>query len=358
MVYAEIILFLVGLVLLVLGAEYFIKSSASIAKKLGISEFIIGLTLVALGTSIPELASSIVAALANASGIIIGNVVGSNIANIGLIVGIAATIALIKTKKEMIWRDGLIMIFASVLFYIFMLNGSISKIEAGILLLLYIAYMAFLIEEQPEFEEYHFGHFLRYFLEFRYLNTIKSKLFAPFIPKKNDHRKNKKYSPEMTKKEKELFRKGLIKDILITILSGAAVVFGAKYLVQEAIFFANLFNVPDTLIGLSLIAVGTSLPELFVSVSAAFKGYGNIAVGNIIGSNIANIFLIIGVSGLIRSIEIIKGTLYYTAPFMIFMSILLLVFIRSQWKIRRIEGTIFLVLYAVFMTLMFVNGLA
>jgi len=308
-----------------------------------------------LGTSIPELASSIVASLKNASGIIIGNVIGSNIANIGLIIGVAATIAVIKTKKEMIWRDGLIMIFASVLFYIFMVNGVVSKIEAGILLLLYIAYMAFLIEEQPEFEEYHFGHFLRYFFGFQYIMTIRSKIMHGFNYKKN-HRK-KKISPIQKRREQELFKAGLVKDFLVVFISGAAVVLGAKYLVEEAIFFANLFNVPQNLIGLSLIAIGTSLPELFVSVSAALKGYGNIAVGNIIGSNIANIFLIIGVSGLLKPIAVLKGTLYYTAPFMIFMAILLLVFIRSYWSIRRIEGTIFLILYTIFMVLLFTNGL-
>jgi len=241
------------------------------------------------------------------------------------------------------------------LFYIFMINGLISKIEAGILLLLYVAYMAFLIEEQPEFEEYHFGHFLRYFFRFRYIMTIRSKLISGLNYKKNHRRK--KISPVQKKKEQELFKAGLIKDFLVTIISGAAVVFGAKYLVEEAIFFANLFNVPENIIGLSIIAVGTSLPELFVSISAALKGYGNIAVGNVIGSNIANIFLIIGVSGLIKPISIIKGTLYYTAPFMIFMSIMLLVFIRSYWLIRRIEGTIFLILYTIFMMLLFFNGL-
>jgi len=354
MAYAEALLFAAGLVLLVKGSDYFIKSAASIAKRLGISEFIIGLTLVALGTSIPELASSVVASIKNASGIIIGNIVGSNIANIGLIIGVAATIAVIKTKKAMIWRDGLIMIFASVLFYLFMINGVVSKIEAGILLLLYVAYMAFLIEEQPEFEEYNFGHFLRYFFRFRYIMTIRSKIISGFNYRKN-RRKKPKITSEQKRKEQELFKAALIKDFLVTIISGIAVVFGAKYLVEEAIFFANLFNVPETIIGLSLIAVGTSLPELFVSIAAARKGYGNIAIGNIIGSNIANIFLIIGVSGLIAPILIIKETLYYTAPFMIFMSILLLVFIRSYWTIRRIEGTIFLILYTMFMMLLLIG---
>ncbi len=351
MVFINALLFTLGLVLLVLGADYFIKAAASIAKKLGISGFIIGLTLVALGTSIPELASSVAASIKNASGIVIGNVVGSNIANIGLIVGVAATIALIKTKKAMVWRDGLIMLFATGLFYIFMINGILSRIEAGILLLLYVAYMAFLIEEQPEFEDYHFGHFLTYFFRFQYLITIKSRIFAP-LNKKN-HRKKPKFTSEQKRKEKELFKAGLIKDFLVVAIAGVAVVLGANYLIEAAIFFANLLNISDTVIGLSLVALGTSLPELSVSITAARKGYGNIAVGNIIGSNIANIFLVIGVSGLILPLSIIKSTIYYTAPFMIFMSILLLFFIRSKWRIRKIEGTVFLILYAVFITLLF-----
>ena len=297
MVYINIFLFILGLVFLVGGAEYFIKSAASIAKKLGISEFIIGLTLVALGTSIPELASSIAASIKNASGIIIGNVIGSNIANIGLIIGIAATIAVIKTKKQMVRRDGYIMLFAAGLFYIFIINGVLSRIEAGILLLLYVAYIAFLIEEQPEFEEYHFGHFLRYFFGFQYLITIRSRIFGS--------KDKNKITPKEKKEVKELFRAGLIKDFLIVIIAGFAVVIGANYLIESAVFFANLFNIPENLIGLSLIAIGTSLPELFVSITAARKGYGNIAVGNIIGSNIANIFLVLGVSGLILPLAII-----------------------------------------------------
>jgi cation:H+ antiporter len=351
MVYFEALLLILGLIFLVQGADYFIKSAASIAKKFGISEFIIGLTLVALGTSIPELASSITASIKNATGIIIGNVVGSNIANIGLIIGVAATIAVIKTKKAMLNRDGYIMLFVTGLFYLFMVNGTISRIEAGIFLLLYIVYLIFLIEAKPEFEEYNFGHFLRYFLRFQYLITIKSRIFS------SRDKKKKEITPAQKREMKELFKAGLIKDFLIVIIAGSAVVLGAKYLIESAIFFANLFNIPENMIGLSVIAIGTSLPELAVSISAARKGYGNIAIGNIIGSNITNILLIIGVSGLILPITIIKSTLYYTAPFMIFMSILLLIFIRSYWTIRRIEGTIFLILYTIFMMLLFINGI-
>jgi len=352
MIYVYILLFAFGLIFLVKGADYFIKSAASIAEKLGVSGFIIGLTLVALGTSIPELATAIAASLKKASGLVIGNVVGSNIANIGLIIGVAATIAVIKTKKPMLNRDGYIMLFASLLFYIFITNGIISRIEAVIFLLLYFAYMIFLMEMKPELQEYHFGHFIRYFFRFQYLVTIRSRIFSAM-----NRKKKKEVTPEEKRKIKELFKAGLVKDFLILIISGFAVVLGANYFIEAAIFFANLFNVSDTFIGLSLVAVGTSLPELSVSITAARKGYGNIAVGNIIGSNIANIFLILGISGLIRPVSVIKSTLYYTAPFMIFMSILLLVFIRSYWNIRRIEGAVFLVLYAVFMTLLFTGGI-
>lgn len=339
--------------MLVKGSDFFVKSAASIAKKLGVSEFVIGLTLVAIGTSIPELVSSIIASLKQQSDIVIGNVVGSNIANIGLIVGIAATIRLIKTKEEMLKRDGYIMLFAALLFYAFSLNMMISKIEAIIFLLLYFAYVMFLLGTKPKFKgKYNFKEFIRSFFGFRFLIPVISRVTSNL-----SNTENKKMTPIEERKIQELSKAGLIKDFLILIISGFAVVFGAKYLVDEAIFFADFFNVPKTLIGISLVAVGTSLPELSVSGSAARKGYGEIAVGNIIGSNIANIFLILGVSGLFFPLSIIKSTLFYTAPFMIFMSLLLLFFIRSQWEIRRIEGTVFIVLYLTFMTLLFLNRL-
>jgi len=355
----NIILFLVGLVLLIKGSDFFVEASASIAKKLGVSELVIGLTLVALGTSIPELASSVIASLKQHSGLIIGNVIGSNIANIGLIVGIAATITAIKTKEHMLKRDGYIMIFVTVVFYIFMLNNSISRIEAGVFLLFYFAYIVFLFEvEAKEEDESHFREFIRYFFRFKYLLTVHSRILAGIrYQKKNDHKlKKEKVSPVEKKEVKELFKAGIYKDYLTIVISGIAIVFGAKYLVEGAIYFASAFNVSDTLIGVSIVALGTSLPELSVSISAARKGYGNIVVGNIIGSNIANILLVTGVSALILPLKVISSTIVFTGPFMILMSILLLVFIKSYWQIKRIEGTIFLILYTVFIMLLFFNG--
>jgi cation:H+ antiporter len=347
MVLSNIVLFVLGLVLLVKGADFFVKSAAAIAQKLGVSGFVIGLTLVALGTSIPELASSVFAALKEESGIVIGNVVGSNIANIGLIVGLGALIATLKTREEMLKRDGYIMLFAALLFYVFIVNGRVTRGEALIFLLLYVAYILFLFESTPKSrDECVFNDFIRYFVEFRYLVTIKNSI----VPAPSNE---KGITTKPGEKITELSETGLIKDSFVLIVSGCAVVLGANYLVNEAIFFAEFFDIPKTVIGISLVAVGTSLPEVGVTLSAARQGYGSIAVGNVIGSNIANVFLVIGVSALIFPLAVIKSTIYYNAPFMIFMSILLLIFIRTNWEIRRIEGIAFLLLYTLFVTVLF-----
>lgn len=350
----NVVLLVLGLVLLAKGSDFFVKSAASVAQKLGVSEFVIGLTLVALGTSIPELASSVIAAMEQQSGIVIGNVVGSNIANIGLIVGLGALIARIKTKQEMLRRDGYIMLFAALLFYVFIINGKVSRLEALIFLLLYIAYTVFLFETKPKSrDKYEFKEFIRYFFGFKYIVTIRS-IIIPRL--KNKSKKKSKNKPEEIK-TKELSKPDIIRDFLVLIISGFAIVVGASYLVNEAIFFADFFDIPKTVIGISLVALGTSLPELGVTISAARQGYGNIAVGNVIGSNIANILLVVGVSAMIFPLSVIKPTIFYLTPFMIFMSILLLIFIRSNWEISRIKGIVFLALYTLFLAVLFFNKL-
>ena len=352
-VFINVVLFVIGLVLLVKGSDFFVKSAASIAKKLGVSEFVIGLTLVAVGTSIPELVSSIIASIKQQSGIVIGNIVGSNIANIGLIIGLAATIRLIKTKQEMLKRDGYIMLFAALLFYVFIFNRIISRIEAIIFMLFYFAYVVFLFGTKPKFKgKYNFKEFIRHFFKFKFLTEIKDNGVSY-----RNNLEGEKIIPIEERKIRILSKAGLVKDFLILIVSGFAVIFGAEYLVDGAIFFADFFNIPKILIGISLVAVGTSLPELSVSVSAARKGYGDIAIGNIIGSNIVNISFILGVSALIFPLSILNSTLFYETPFMIFMSILLLLFIKSNWEIRRVEGIVFIILYSVFMTILFLGSL-
>ena len=338
MVITEALLFVVGLVLLVKGSDFFVSSSVRIATQLGVSELVIGLTLVALGTSIPELGTSIMASFKHQSGIVMGNVLGSNIANIGLIMGTVAVFWVLKTDRQMLMRDGFVMLLAAVLFYIFMFNGIVSRIEGCILLFLYVAYILFVAETKSRLDRvYNFKDFVTHFFKFEYIRKKGKGIFQ------GSHGEDKDQG-------KEIVHKGiLLKELGIITLSIIAVWSGAKLLVEGAVFLANFFHVPQTIIGLSLIAIGTSLPELGVALSAGRKGLGNIVVGNIIGSNIANIFLIIGVASIISPLSVIKSTVVVTAPFMIVMTILFLIFIRSRWKIERIEAIIFLLLYSAFL---------
>lgn len=329
--FIEALVFIVGLFLLVKGSDFFVQAASNIAKRLGVQEFIIGLTIVAIGTSIPELSSSIAAAIKGSTGLIIGNVVGSNIANIGLIIGVMGLAASIKTHRKMLVRDGYIMMFATALAFLFMFSGSINAVEAGVLLLVYILYLLFLLEEDKgdDKREYDFAEFFEFFLKAQYIDTIKK------------HATGKGFSIRAHPKQ-------FLHDGAIMGLSLIAIILGARYVVEEAQFFATLLGVPEAVIGITLIAVGTSLPELSVTVSAARKGMGQIAIGNVVGSNVANILLVLGVSGLFTTLNISQNVISYSMPILLVMSALLLVFIRSGWKLRKWESVCFLVLYGLF----------
>jgi len=318
---SNVVILLIGLILLVKGSDVFVSSASSIAKKLGVSEFIIGLTLVAIGTSIPELASSMAASLSHSSGIVIGNVVGSNIANIALIVGCAAIISEVKTHSQMIQRDGYIMLFAFILFLVFAFDLQLSRTEASILILLYVAYIFFLFEETSKYEgKFYFKEFITYFVKFKYVKTMNQRIRTGI----NNH--NSGEEQENNKEHSDLY-----KDLLILAFSGIAVMLGAKY---------------------------TSLPELMVTISAARKGYGSIAIGNVIGSNITNILLVLGISAFVFPLEITGLSIMFTIPFMIIISVVLLWFIHTHWEIRRIEGMALLLLYLIFLILLFSFELA
>ncbi len=344
MVLTHIIYFLVGLALLVKGAAILVETASKLAKRLGVSEFIIGLTIVSLGTTIPELASSVAASLLKQGDIITGTVIGSNIANIGLIVGIIASIAIIKTNKTMLKRDGYIMIFASIIAFLFMMNGIVSPIEGLVLLLLYIAYFLFLLESRKKLKEMHFKEFLDYFMKLKYLITIKDLAI-------NQISNGKKYiGKDIHKKLYNAFKEGLIRDFIIIALCSIAVVFGANFTVRETIWFAGFLKIPESLIAMTVIAVGTSLPELTVAITAAKKGFTSISMGNIIGANIANLLLIFGISAIINPIQVNKFMIFFAAPFMLISSSAFLLFIRSHGEIKKTHGAALLGLYAIFLT--------
>lgn len=249
----------VGLTVLVKGADWFVDGAAGLAKKFGIPELVIGLTIVAMGTSLPEAAVSITGALKGSAGIAIGNVVGSNICNILLILGVTTAITSLRIQQSTIRYEIPFMIFISgALLAMGMSGGVITRMEGGILwglFVVYLIYLKFLTDKTPEAE------------------------------------------PPEPKEKEELPSVG--KCVGLIILGAAMIIYGSDLAVQGAKTLARLFGLSDRLIGLTIVAIGTSLPELAASAVAALKGNADIAVGNIVGSNIFNILFVLGTTTLI-----------------------------------------------------------
>ena len=311
MVFYDFLILIVSLAVLVFGAELLVKGASKIAKHLGISDFVIGLTLVAIGTSLPELATSIAASFSKDSGLIMGNIVGSNIANIGLILGLAALLYTIETKNKAFKRDSLFLFWISILFIIFAMNKVLSFTEGLVFLLIFFFYLLHLFKSKEE-------------RIVPYQKIVRNKILG------KEFRKN-----------------------LTTILAGIfGLYLGAKFLIPATENLAFAFNIGTEVIGLTLIALGTSLPELFVTISAARRHLEGIFLGNLIGSNITNILLVLGVSSLINPISISNPILFLFIPVMMVLTLLLLIFIRSNFVYRILQGFSLLFFYLIFILLL------
>lgn len=332
----QILLIIVALILLIKGSDFFVKAAARIAQSLGVSEFFIGLTLVALGTSLPEFVSSIFASLDHETGIIIGTVSGANIANISLIIGVGAIIATIHTKREMIKRDGFFMLFTFLLILVFSRDGLLSRLEGGFLILLFISYLIFLFDNSADDKQHMgFGSFSIYFLKFGYVFSVFSKL----MPKPTSHSKAAKLRAE---------KNAIFLDLGLMALCGTTIVLGAHFLVDNAVYLAQEWGVPQAMIGI-FIAIGTTMPEMSVALSAAKKKMGNIVIGNAIGSTLTNSLLILGTASLISPLEISVFSQWLIIPFMTVLGITLLLYLWTKWQITKSEGIMLLSLYLVFL---------
>ena len=254
----QVFILLVGFLLLVKGADWFVEGAAGIAKKLGIPQLIIGLTIVAMGTSMPEAAVSITAALQENAGITIGNIVGSNILNILIILGVTALITNVAIQKSTLYYEIPYMIAITIVLMIFgITGGEISFIEGIIFWLLFIVFLGYLF----------------------------------VMSKKGNSQENE-----------EVKDIPVWKCILFMLVGGVMVVKGSDFAVSGASAIARFFGMSERFIGLTIVAFGTSLPELFTSVTAAKKGNAGIAIGNIVGSNIFNILFVIGTTALICTV--------------------------------------------------------
>ena len=302
-----------GLVVLTLGAEILIRGATALARQFGVSDLLIGLTLVGFGTSTPELVSSVQAAFLGSPGVAVGNVVGSNIANILLILGMSALIAPIVVERTAFLRDGLVVFVATLAIIGVSLTGEFGRIAgAGFLaaITLYIIY-AFVTERK-----------------------------APHSPQAEHHIAEAAALPAGPKSP--------MLDIVMAIAGLALLIIGAKFLVTGALSVAGKLGVSETIIGLTVVAVGTSLPELVTSVMAASRGKSSLALGNVIGSNIYNIFGIMGTTALIHPVAAPAEIVAFDNWVMLGATLLLIVFSLTKGKISRIEGAALVAAYAAY----------
>lgn len=302
----SIILIIIGMALVLWGADRLTDGAVAIAQRMNVPEIVIGLTIVAMGTSMPEFCVSFAGALKGTADLAVGNVVGSNIFNAMLIVGVAAMVAPMSILKSTVKKDIPFAVFASLILFQLCLNNRITRIEAFVLLIMFAVFMIYTV--------------------------MGAKNGMPTA------------SEEEAKKNKS---KGLFKDVLYVVAGLAALIVGSNIFVDNATEIARLLGVSEAVIGLTIVAAGTSLPELATSIVAARKGQSAIAIGNVIGSNVFNILFIIGLTGVITPMQIVGLT---NIDFAVMLGSMLLLWLMSftKYTLSRWEGAVLAVLYVVY----------
>lgn len=305
----QIILLIVGFVMLIKGADWFVEGTSKIAGKFGIPQIVIGLTIVAMGTSAPEAAVSITAALKGSAEITIGNVVGSNILNILLILGITSVITSLAVKKNTLNIEiPFVIVVSAGLAFMGLKDGYVSRIDGAVLWIIFITFLGYL-----------------------------------FYLSKKGVDKEADDVPELEEGDT------VLKMLALIIIGGALIIFGSDVTVDAATEIARAFGWSERLIGLTIVAFGTSLPELITSVTAGIKGKADIAVGNIVGSNIFNILFVVGTTALITPVVYASG-FFIDSIVCIATAVLLFVcvFLGKDKKLTRTGGVVMLISFVVY----------
>ncbi|MFH1803214.1 MAG: calcium/sodium antiporter [archaeon] len=319
----EYLLLLLGIIFLVKGADFLIEGSSSLAHRLNIPTIIIGLTIVAFGTSMPELFVSLIGAARGETEIIFGNIIGSNISNILLILGLTAFVHNIQVKRDTIWKEIPFALLGSVILLIVANKTLLDKVTTstllridGIFLLLFLAIFIYYVYESAK----------------RHRNHLKEKTI------------------QIKERKTSL-------SLLLILVGLVGLYFGGEWTIKSAVTIAKQFGLSDFLIAATVIAIGTSLPELVTSIRAAQKHEIGLAIGNIVGSNIFNIFWILGITSVIAPLAIPSFInadiiILIAATFLLF----LFVFMRKDHTLTRIEGTIFILSYIAYIIFLIVRG--
>ncbi|MDB3905140.1 sodium:calcium antiporter [Crocinitomicaceae bacterium] len=300
----EYLLLIVGIALLVVGGDFLVKSAVGLANKFNLSPLLIGITIVSFGTSAPELIVSIQATLEGSPGIAIGNIIGSNIANVGLVLGLTVSLRPVIINRKKYFTSWLIMFISSLMFYGFSLDGEIGEVEGLFFLTGLLAFITISISS---------------------------------------------LSKERGADENRITMHPLM--ILLFFLLGAlGLYFGSELLIANAVKIAYSIGVSEFIIGATVVALGTSLPELATSLIASFRGQNSISIGNLLGSNVFNIFAVIGITSLVQPIPVDFFLLYVDIPVMIGIVIMLGLFMFIGKKIGVIEGIALITAYVIYIS--------
>jgi cation:H+ antiporter len=306
-----------GLLLLLGGGEVLLRGAVALARRLGLSPLLIGLTVVAAGTSMPELVVAVSSGLAGVPDLGVGNVVGSNIANILLILGAAAVVWPVATRPQHILRDGMAVLAATALFLVFAVIGPIGRLEGLLMLALLTAYLVF-----------------------SYVSDRRAQDVAPSAGAEAEDAV-----------EQSVPAPGLAASVLLVAAGVGALVAGSQLLIDGAVDIARAIGVSEAVIGLTMIAIGTSLPELTTAVIAGLRHHSEIALGNVLGSNMFNILAILPALALVTPFHVAPEMLRLDIWVMAAAVLILLPVMFTGWRIGRREGVLFLVLYGLYIAL-------
>lgn len=314
----DILMFLGGLVALYFGAEWLVAGASSLAMRFGIAPLIVGLTVVAFGTSAPELLVSLLAVKDQADGVSVGNIIGSNIANIALILGCSALVAPISINKSALMREYPIMLSSGILLVVLAQDLMLSRVDGVILCACMVAFLVYS------------------FVRGRKLSSMGMDV-------------------EPSDEIADPSESSSLKDTLFLSIGIAGLALGAWLLVESAVSMAKSFEVPDLVIGITIVAIGTSLPELATSVVAAYKGQSDISVGNVIGSNIFNVFLVLGVVAMIMPVNVSPLAVKVDLWVMLGVCVIIWPLMRFGLKLTRVNGVFLLIGYVAYMVYLFMR---
>ena len=345
----NIVLLVLGVIIVLKGADWLTDGAVNIATRFGVSQMVIGLTIVAMGTSMPEFCVSMVSALKGTPDLAVGNVVGSNTLNTLLIVGCSALVAPIMVKRSSVKRDIPFAVVASLLMLLFCLDGAIGRVDAAVLFAGFCLFMFVTLKYAKTTDE----HAATVATMGAAMATAAA-ASTSVSEASTSHTSAPKASTSQPSAP-EASVASMLKAVVMLVVGLLCLIAGSNMFVDNASFVASSLGVSDAVIGLTIVAGGTSLPELATSMVSAKKGNSDIAIGNVIGSNVFNILMIIGITGLVKPMHI-AGITTLDLIMMLASMLLMWFFCRTTYKVKRWEGAVLTIVYLAYLTWLIMNA--